>query len=64
MIDASDVSLNSTIICVTSAGTMLRMACGKTTKRMVCAKVSPTAVAASTCPRGTDCMPARTISPK
>src|SRR5262249_29257437 len=64
MIDASDVSLNSTMNCVTSDGIMLRSACGSTTKRMLCVPESPTAVAASTWPRGTDWMPARTISPR
>src|SRR5438445_5529644 len=64
MIEASEVSLKSTIICVTSDGTMLRIACGSTTNRIDCARVRPSAVAASTWPRGTDWMPARTISPK
>ena len=64
MIDASEVSLNSTMNCVTSDGIMFLSACGSTTWTMVCVPVSPTAVAASTCPRATDCTPARTISPR
>src|SRR5438046_269718 len=59
MIEASEVSLKSTIICVTSDGTMLRIACGSTTNRIDCARVRPSAVAASTWPRGTDWRPAR-----
>src|SRR3972149_1614804 len=53
MIEASDVSLNSTIICVTSDGTMLRSACGSTPKRIAWAGVSPMGIAASPWPRGT-----------
>ncbi len=49
---------------VTSEGIMFFSACGRITKRMPCAPERPSAVAASTCPRGTDWMPARTISPR
>jgi len=62
MMEASEVSLKSTMNWVTSDGIMFLSACGSTTWRMVWAEESPTAVAASTWPRGTDWTPARTIS--
>ena len=64
MMEASEVSMKSTMIWVTSEGIMLRSAWGSTTKRMVWAPREAHPVAASTWPRGTDWIPARTISPK
>ena len=45
-----------------SGGRMVRIACGMTTSRNRCQPVSPSAFAASTCPAGTDWMPARNTS--
>ena len=66
MIEASEVSLKSTIIWVTSDGTMLRERLGQHRRRrmVMVARHARPRVAASTWPRGTDCTPARTISPK
>src|SRR5262245_24802569 len=64
MIEASDVSLTRMMNCVTSDGSMFRTACGRMTARIVVPYRSPVASAASTCPRGTDWMPARMISPR
>ena len=64
MMEASEVSLKSTMNWVTSDGIMFLSAWGRITRRMACAPLSPSAVAASTWPRGTDWMPARTISPR
>src|SRR5262249_61469662 len=58
MIDASEVSLSSTINCVTNAGIILRSAWGRITWHMVCARVSPVAVGGSPCPRRADCLTA------
>ena len=63
MITVRDVSLKRLMNCPTRDGIMFFTAWGMTMNRIVWTAESPTARAASVCPRGTDWMPARTISP-
>ena len=60
---ASVVSFTTSSVFEMRSGITLRVACGTTTYAIVCAAPSPVERAASSCPRGTDSMPARKISP-